>query len=50
MDGTGGYYYNQNKSVREKQMPYDFTKVEFKKQTGAPVWLNELSVCPLLKS
>ena len=25
MDGTGGYYARGNKSVRERQMPYDFT-------------------------
>ena len=30
MDGTGGYYAKQNKSVRERQI-YDFTHVEFEK-------------------
>ena len=25
MDGARGYYAKQNKSVRERQIPYDFT-------------------------
>ena len=25
MDGTRGYYAEQNKSIRERQIPYDFT-------------------------
>ena len=25
VDGTGGYYAKQNQSVRERQIPYDFT-------------------------
>jgi len=25
MDGTRGYYAKQNKSVRERQIPYDFS-------------------------
>ena len=27
MDGTRGYYAKQNKSVRERQIPYDFTYI-----------------------
>ena len=32
MDGTRVYYAKQNKSVRERQILYDFTHVGFKKQ------------------
>ena len=31
MDGTREYYAKWKKSVRERQIPYDFTHVEFKK-------------------
>ena len=27
MDGTRRYYAKQNKSVRERQIPYDFTQM-----------------------
>ena len=30
VDGTTVYYAKQNKSVRETQIPFDFTNVEFK--------------------
>ena len=32
MDGTRLYYAKRNKSIRERQTPYDFIHVEFKKQ------------------
>ena len=32
VDATRMYYVKRNKSVRERQIPYDFTHVEFKKQ------------------
>ena len=32
MDGTRGYYAERNKSIRERQLSYDLTHVEFKKQ------------------
>ena len=32
MNETREYNVKQNKSVRERQLPYDFTHVEFKKQ------------------
>ena len=33
MDGTRRYYAKQNKSIRERQVSYDLTHVEFRKQT-----------------
>ena len=31
VDGAWMYYAKQNKSIREKQIPYNFIHVEFKK-------------------
>ena len=33
MDGPGEHYAKWNKPVRERQIPYDFTYVEFNEQT-----------------
>ena len=33
MDGAGMYYAKLNKSIRERQISYDFTHVELKKQS-----------------
>ena len=32
VDGVREYYAKWNKSIRERQIPHDFTHVEFKKQ------------------
>ena len=32
MDGPGEHYANWNKPIRERQVPYDFTYVEFNEQ------------------
>ena len=45
MDGTRGYYAKQNNSVRERQIPYDFTHMwKLRNKTnGQPGWLSGLA-------
>ena len=42
MDGTRGYYAKQNKSVRERQIPYDFIHMwNLRNKTDEHRWKKE---------
>ena len=47
MEGPGVYYAKQSKSIRERQLSYDFIHMRNlrTKTDGVPGWLSPLSVC-----